>query len=240
MLLLLANLPAARAASTEVDLDLPYPARFFAELGGDAGFVVSNADGIPFLTAYYRLGGPPAAGPPITHRFVRAGLVTQAFERLVLEWRPPTGVAYRPRNSPDGGPYPIEAAAPPPLGSAPTSAIAEAAWGPSVRPAAPIGRSDSPCSGDEVIAFNPPRPVAGQTVQIAVTSSRSLFRVDFEGAFAPVLTAVEFGDRGYVWVWSVRVDGPGQYAYRFTAEDRQCASRVLTVGGDPPRAPIPY
>ena len=55
-----------------------------------------------------------------------------------------------------------------------------------------------------------------------------------------MLTAVQFGGRGYVWAWSVRVDGPGQYTYHVTAEGRSCASRVLTVGGDPPRAPVPY
>ena len=239
-LLLLATLPAARAAPAEVDLDLPFPARFFAGPGGDAGFVVSNADGIPFLTAYYRLGGPPVVGPPITHRFVRGDLVTQAFERLVLQWRAPAGVVYLPRSGPDGDPYPVEATVPLPPGSAPTSAINAGVWGPTVRPWPPAAPADSPCAGDEALVFSPPRPVAGQTVQIAATSSRSLVDVRLEGAFAPVLTAVQFGGRGYVWAWSVRVDGPGQYTYDFTADGRPCASRVLTVGGDPPRAPVPY
>src|SRR5262245_23728311 len=77
--------PADRSGRSQGGRPRPtLPGRFFADDGDDAGFVVSNADGVPFLTAYYRLGGPPAVGLPITHRLVHGGLVTQAFERLVL------------------------------------------------------------------------------------------------------------------------------------------------------------
>jgi hypothetical protein len=246
-LLLVLVLPLAGAADAAADPPdaeraRPFAARFFGADGepGADGYVVSNADGIPFLTSFYQLGGPDAVGLPLTHRFVRYGLVTQAFERLVLQWRPRVGVVYLARAGSEAGPYPAEATQPLPASRAPASAIEDAlSWGP-WRGAERARRSDdAACASDEAMMFNPPRPTAGQAVEVSVTSARSLANVSLSGAFAPVLTAVELGGRGYVWTWAIRVDGPGQYTYDFSADGEVCVSRVLAVGGNPARSPLP-
>jgi len=79
------------------------------------------------------------------------------------------------------------------------------------------------------MTFSPPRPTAGQAVEVSVTSARSLPNVSLSGTFAPVPSAVELGGVGDVWTWSVRVDGPGQYTYDFNADGEVCISRVLDL-----------
>lgn len=53
---------------------------------GDLGFAVTDAEGVPFWSAFQALGGPEVVGYPISGRFLWDGLVTQAFQRLILQW----------------------------------------------------------------------------------------------------------------------------------------------------------
>ena len=61
--------------------------------GCDAGFAVTNADGIPFWDTWQRLG-LENVGYPISNRYVWRGLVTQAFQKVLMQWRPGKGVFF--------------------------------------------------------------------------------------------------------------------------------------------------
>ena len=54
----------------------------------DAGFAVTDADGLPFWTEFQRLGGIQALGYPISRRFVWDGFTVQVFQKVVLQWQP--------------------------------------------------------------------------------------------------------------------------------------------------------
>ena len=54
----------------------------------DAGFAVTDADGIPFWTEFQRLGGVQALGYPLSRPFVWEGFTVQVFQKVVLQWRP--------------------------------------------------------------------------------------------------------------------------------------------------------
>ena len=54
------------------------------------GFKVTNAGGIPFWD-FYRELSPQAVGYPISGRFQLDGLWVQAFQKVILQWRPATG-----------------------------------------------------------------------------------------------------------------------------------------------------
>jgi len=54
----------------------------------DAGFAVTDTDGIPFWTEFQRLGGVQALGYPLSHRFEWDGFTVQVFQKVVLQWRP--------------------------------------------------------------------------------------------------------------------------------------------------------
>ncbi len=54
----------------------------------DAGFAVTDADGIPFWTEFQHLGGVQALGYPLSHRFQWDGFTVQVFQKVVLQWRP--------------------------------------------------------------------------------------------------------------------------------------------------------
>jgi hypothetical protein len=79
----------ARAA----EYDIPQ-GHFFTQTNGRgdgpsaAGFSVTNADGIPFWDAFQDLGGVEVLGYPVSRRFQRDGLMVQAFQKAVLQWRP--------------------------------------------------------------------------------------------------------------------------------------------------------
>ncbi len=47
-----------------------------------------------FWSEFQRLGGAQTVGYPISRRFLRDGFVTQAFQKLVLQWRPDAGQAW--------------------------------------------------------------------------------------------------------------------------------------------------
>lgn len=56
--------------------------------GGESGFTVSNADGIPFWDWFNTFGGVTAVGYPVSHRFQWNGFTVQAFQKVVFQWRP--------------------------------------------------------------------------------------------------------------------------------------------------------
>jgi hypothetical protein len=73
------------------DYELP-SGHFFTQTNGraesPAGFAVTDADGIPFWTAFQTLGGADVLGYPVTRRFELDGFVVQGFQKSVLQWRP--------------------------------------------------------------------------------------------------------------------------------------------------------
>src|SRR5438105_3905873 len=64
--------------------------QFYTETAGSTGvgFVVSDADGVPFLKELKARGGPGAIGYPISRRFEWGGTTVQAFQKAVLQWLP--------------------------------------------------------------------------------------------------------------------------------------------------------
>ena len=72
--------------------------QFFAEaayldVNCDAGFSVTNTDGIPFWDTWQHLD-LENVGYPISHRFYWKGLITQAFQKMVFQWQPGKGVFF--------------------------------------------------------------------------------------------------------------------------------------------------
>jgi hypothetical protein len=67
---------------------------FFTQASGlapwrdSSGFALTNADGVPFLTAFQQLGGVTALGYPASQRFTLDGFVVQATQKAILQWRP--------------------------------------------------------------------------------------------------------------------------------------------------------
>ncbi|HEX8968773.1 MAG TPA: hypothetical protein VF937_12885 [Chloroflexota bacterium] len=60
---------------------------------GDLGFAVVDDADASLWSEFVRLGGLDQIGYPISQRFIYGGYVTQAFQRLALEWRPEEGQA---------------------------------------------------------------------------------------------------------------------------------------------------
>jgi N-acetylmuramoyl-L-alanine amidase len=86
--LLLAYVQPARAAGP---LDWPVQqGQFYTQTAGGSGlgYVVSDAEGAPFLSALKSRGGPTALGYPISRRFQWGGTTVQAFQKAVLQWLP--------------------------------------------------------------------------------------------------------------------------------------------------------
>jgi hypothetical protein len=72
--------------------------RFFKEANGfdgfgATGFVVFNDADAQMWSEFQRLGGVDMVGYPISNRFLRNGLQTQVFQKLVLQWHPELGRA---------------------------------------------------------------------------------------------------------------------------------------------------
>ena len=57
----------------------------------DAGFAVTNADGIPFWDTLEKLG-IENVGYPISHRFVSEGFITQEFQKATFQWQTSRGI----------------------------------------------------------------------------------------------------------------------------------------------------
>lgn len=77
------------AAQSGADWAIPY-GHVFTQTAepGALGFTVSDDAQARFWTAFEELGGAGAVGYPISRRFAWDGYVTQAFQKLVLQWRP--------------------------------------------------------------------------------------------------------------------------------------------------------
>lgn len=69
--------------------------RFYTQATSDPtrGFAVVNSTDAQFWSEFLRLGGVPNAGYPISRPFVWDGFPTQAFQKLILQWRPAEGRA---------------------------------------------------------------------------------------------------------------------------------------------------
>ncbi len=83
-------------APLDAPLDFSMPnGRFFTEANGNGGgdgtgYRVTDDDGIGFWTAFQQLGGADVVGYPVSQRFRWNGYTVQAFQKLVLQWRPDT------------------------------------------------------------------------------------------------------------------------------------------------------
>lgn len=95
------SLPRSQAAnaSRPQDYDIQN-GHFFTQANGRplgtsaTGFAVTDDDGVRFWSEFQRLGGVAALGYPASNRFVLDGFVTQAFQKVVLQWRPEVNRAY--------------------------------------------------------------------------------------------------------------------------------------------------
>lgn len=72
--------------------------RFFSESNGfggvgGTGFTVTDDDSAAFWTEFQRMGGVPRVGYPVSGRFFHGGFITQAFQKMALQWRPELGMA---------------------------------------------------------------------------------------------------------------------------------------------------
>jgi hypothetical protein len=85
----------ATPASAQQPADYAIPnGRFFTQAGGGlGGFSVVDDGQARFWSEFQRLG-LQNVGYPISQRFMYEGFVTQAFQKLVLQWRPEVNQAY--------------------------------------------------------------------------------------------------------------------------------------------------
>jgi hypothetical protein len=60
---------------------------------GNLGFAVVDDGDAAFWSEFQRLGGVDQVGYPISQRFMHGGFLTQAFQKLALQWRPDFGRA---------------------------------------------------------------------------------------------------------------------------------------------------
>jgi hypothetical protein len=75
-----------------LDSDLPN-GHFYKQANGfggagDLGFAVVDDADATFWSEFVRLGGVDRVGFPISQRFTYQGFLTQAFQKMVLQWRP--------------------------------------------------------------------------------------------------------------------------------------------------------
>ena len=70
---------------------------YFTQAGGDpdgdAGFRITDENGVNLASEFERLGGVEALGYPISRRFEWDGFTTQATQKAVLQWHPQTNRA---------------------------------------------------------------------------------------------------------------------------------------------------
>ena len=70
------------------DWDIPNEHFFTQTAHGQGGFSVVNDEYARLWEAFQRLGGLETVGYPISQRYIDDGFVTQAFQKLILQWRP--------------------------------------------------------------------------------------------------------------------------------------------------------
>lgn len=82
-------------AQLSLDFDVPN-GHFFTQTNGrtlgttTSGYYITNDQGIVFWNDFQEQGNWPVLGYPVTNRFIYKGFVTQAFQKLVFQWRPDT------------------------------------------------------------------------------------------------------------------------------------------------------
>jgi serine protease Do len=93
----LAGLPTvAQAAPGDTSLpDFPIPSgHFYTQASGRGvayGFAIADDPAGRFFSEFNRLGGVDKLGYPSSQRFTYGGLVTQATQKQLLQWRPDSG-----------------------------------------------------------------------------------------------------------------------------------------------------
>ena len=93
---LLLPVPTARAEPT----DFPIPnGHFFKQTNGangtgNSGFAVADDGTARFWSEFQRLGGVAGVGYPVSQRFVWDGFPSQAFQKMVFQWRANEGRVY--------------------------------------------------------------------------------------------------------------------------------------------------
>ncbi|MGB0388199.1 MAG: WD40/YVTN/BNR-like repeat-containing protein [Ardenticatenaceae bacterium] len=76
------------------DYDIPNGHFYTQTANGEGGFSVLDNSQANFWSDFQRLGGLQTVGYPISRRYEKDGFVTQAFQKLVLQWRPEVGQAW--------------------------------------------------------------------------------------------------------------------------------------------------
>ena len=90
--LILGLLTVAISTAAELPDDEAIPGgHFYRQTGQESGngYAVTDAGGIMFYETFQRLG-LSNVGYPVSHRFPYAGLTTQAFQKVVMQWNPST------------------------------------------------------------------------------------------------------------------------------------------------------
>jgi hypothetical protein len=87
----------AKPASGPLDSTLP-SGHFYKQANGfggatQVGFSVVDDAAAAFWTAFQAYGGVDHVGYPISQRFLHKGFLTQAFQKMALQWRPELGQA---------------------------------------------------------------------------------------------------------------------------------------------------
>ena len=82
----------APPTSGVLDWDVPN-GHFFQQTNGfsgagSLGYTVTDDSSAAFWTEFQRLGGVQVVGYPVSGRFQYKGFLTQAFQKLALQWRP--------------------------------------------------------------------------------------------------------------------------------------------------------
>jgi hypothetical protein len=74
----------------------PLPNGYFFTPGayGEGGYSVVDDGEARFWSEYQRLGGAETIGYPISRRYQKDGFITQAFQKLILQWQPDVGQAW--------------------------------------------------------------------------------------------------------------------------------------------------
>ncbi len=91
-------MPMSSAAEEVIPPDWDIPGgHFYTQANGKGGaggtgFSVADEGGIPFWSEFQRLGGVPALGYPISHRFQMDGFTVQAFQKEIMQWQPGQGM----------------------------------------------------------------------------------------------------------------------------------------------------
>ncbi len=94
LLLVLSSVGVPAQAQSSLDWAIANGHFYTQTTAGEDGFSVLNDDEARFWSEYQRLGGLQTVGYPISRRFLYDGFVTQAFQKLVLQWRPEVGQAW--------------------------------------------------------------------------------------------------------------------------------------------------